>query len=35
MIWREEKQFSPAAQAFRDLLRREIRLIEHIEPTTA
>ncbi|MGH2507063.1 MAG: LysR family transcriptional regulator [Ktedonobacteraceae bacterium] len=28
MIWREDKQFSPAAQAFRDLLRREIRLIE-------
>lgn len=28
MIWREDKQFSPAAQAFRDLLRREIRLRE-------
>jgi DNA-binding transcriptional LysR family regulator len=28
MIWREDKQFSPAAQAFRDLLRREIRLID-------
>jgi DNA-binding transcriptional LysR family regulator len=26
MIWRGEKQFSPAAQAFRGLLRREIRL---------
>lgn len=24
MVWREDKQFSPAAQAFRDLLRREI-----------
>jgi DNA-binding transcriptional LysR family regulator len=31
MIWREDKQFSPAAQAFRDLLRREIRLIEHTQ----
>ena len=28
MVWREDKQFSPAAQAFRDLLRREIRMIE-------
>lgn len=28
MIWREDKQFSPAAQAFRELLRREIRMIE-------
>ncbi len=26
MIWREDKQFSPAAEAFRDLLRREIAL---------
>ena len=25
MVWREDKQFSPAAQAFRDLLRRELR----------
>lgn len=28
MVWREDKQFSPAAQAFRDLLRREIRMLE-------
>lgn len=31
MIWRSEKQFSPAAQAFRDLLRRELRLLENIQ----
>lgn len=31
MIWREDKQFSPAAQAFRDLLRREIRLLESLQ----
>lgn len=35
MIWREEKQFSPAAQAFRDLLRREIRLVENVQQATA
>ena len=28
MVWREDKQFSPAAQAFRDLLRRELRSLE-------
>ncbi len=29
MVWREDKQFSPAAQAFRDLLRRELRSLEN------
>lgn len=28
MVWREDKQFSPAAQAFRDLLRRELRSMD-------
>ncbi|HET8846156.1 MAG TPA: LysR substrate-binding domain-containing protein, partial [Ktedonobacteraceae bacterium] len=28
MIWREDKQFSPAAEAFRELLRREVCLME-------
>lgn len=31
MIWREDKQFSPAAQAFRDLLRREIHLMDDMQ----
>jgi DNA-binding transcriptional LysR family regulator len=31
MIWREDKQFSPAAQAFRDLLRREIHMMESLQ----
>jgi DNA-binding transcriptional LysR family regulator len=31
MVWREDKQFSPAAQAFRDLLRREMRAVESIQ----
>ncbi len=31
MIWREDKQFSPASQAFCDMLRRELRLIESIQ----
>lgn len=31
MIWRADKQFSPAAQAFRDLLRRELRLLENVQ----
>lgn len=31
MIWREDKQFSPAAQAFRDLLRRELRVVENVQ----
>jgi DNA-binding transcriptional LysR family regulator len=28
MVWREDKQFSPASQAFRDLLRRELRTMD-------
>jgi DNA-binding transcriptional LysR family regulator len=28
MVWREDKQFSPASQAFRDLLRRELRALD-------
>jgi DNA-binding transcriptional LysR family regulator len=35
MIWREDKQFSPAAQAFRDLLRREIRLMKDTQLATS
>jgi DNA-binding transcriptional LysR family regulator len=31
MIWREDKQFSPAARAFRDVLRRELRMIDGIQ----
>jgi DNA-binding transcriptional LysR family regulator len=31
MVWREDKQFSPAAQAFRDVLRREIRLMSDMQ----
>jgi DNA-binding transcriptional LysR family regulator len=31
MIWREDKQFSPAAQAFREMLRRELRAMDHIQ----
>jgi len=31
LIWREEKQFSPAAQAFREMLRREVPTIERQE----
>jgi DNA-binding transcriptional LysR family regulator len=29
MVWREDKQFSPASQAFRDLLRRELRTMDN------
>jgi DNA-binding transcriptional LysR family regulator len=31
MVWREDKQFSPAAQAFRDVLRREMRVMSDIQ----
>ncbi|HEX4714980.1 MAG TPA: LysR family transcriptional regulator [Ktedonobacteraceae bacterium] len=35
MVWREDKQFSPAAQAFRDLLRREVRLMEDMQKSVS
>ena len=35
MVWREDKQFSPAAQAFRDMLRREIRLMSDMQKATS
>ena len=31
MIWREDKQFSPATQAFREMLRREMHSMEHLQ----
>lgn len=35
MVWREDKQFSPAAQAFRDVLRREMRVMSDIQKSAS